>query len=174
MRKSISTHEDQTLRRQLRSEAMASSPVFSEALHRQIAAAVKQSRVQGVSSPMGQRSADRRLVQVLAACAACVLVAVVLGWPMVHRDGGAMNEPTAATIPSPATTEEAAIASLRSLDELAKDTANDLRGLVTATMVTPHSDDLKHDARLTAEGILWQLPINVETFAGPIEAGPIE
>lgn len=171
MHRRIPPEKKRAFRERLQREATESRPVFSEALHQQIVSAVKQ---HGDDNRVRPR-VTKRVVRLLAAAlaVACVLTAVMFGWPIVQRSmqQGVWNEDANAGLASGAPAEvfplSVSIADLSTLDALTGDARENLDELITLTAVAPQSAALKHDIRLAAEVLMERLPVNVELLAGP-------
>ena len=98
-------HEESVLRDRLRREALAMGPAFSESLHQRILGAVDRRRQQqavGIGprfwdAVLPKRADGRRSLRYLLAAAACLFVAVLIGWQSAReRRGGDSDSPNVA------------------------------------------------------------------------------
>jgi hypothetical protein len=172
MSKRIAPLQEQALGEQLRREAREAWPDHDETIHHRIITAVRRRAEQPPSRmPIVARWRGRLAA---AFAAACLLIAVVLGWQLTQRgprqNGIEENAIVAVNGPPktwfPPDVVESTMAKLPLVDGLADPSMDDLDTLIISAAIAPHSADLEHDARLAVETLLERLPISVELVAG--------
>lgn len=173
MSRQVLSQDEHRLRERLRQEAFDTRPAYSEALHNCIMSAIEQQGPSSEAAMPNRRSADVRLHRWMAIAAACLVGIVVLGWQSAQRENDRSSAVLARAsshfgddlprIVVAETLMPGVPLSEGGLDENMKD----LGGLVVATAITSHSENLKHDTRLAAETLLERLPIDMDMFVGP-------
>jgi hypothetical protein len=172
MSKRIPSAEERSICQRLRQEAMNDRPEFSESLHRGILSAIQE---HGLASggadilvcPRDASGHDRqeclphpgekrwRAYMTAALTAACLLIAVAVGWLVTQRD--------IAVAPAAAP----AVAVLPPFEELAGSTLESLNDLIASAASVPQSADIEQGVLLAADELLHPLPINLDLAAGP-------
>jgi hypothetical protein len=143
---------ERILRDRLRREVVNASPAFSEAFHRRILTAVEQSRAIPDDAPIRRAIRPRRRSRLPALlAAACVLIAVWIGWP---RGGqGPLPDGRNVTVVAPPSVVIDAADELPQVDALAQAALEQLDELVAVARYDAAMSDLADDARLAVETI---------------------
>ena len=175
MVENVTPDDERHLAERLRREAAAERPAFSDELHRRIVEAVGAAKVQPGSS--GRRRLGPRAWLSAALVASLAGAATVAVSRYLDRDeppGPAPRE-TAVVPPDPAPLPEAPQPKrllppderprLDPLDAVAGGTAETVGGLVDATLTRSQWAYLDHDARVAADLVLSQLPLDWELLA---------
>ncbi len=154
--------EERRLAERLKREAELSRPAFSEALHQRICAAVRQ------EEPLAPRQDDRDLFRRRARwpyllVAASVLVAAgAVAWSTRHAWQPGPNAPEIAAPPRPARDP---LADVHALVGVTRRAPQQVGTTVESTLSDRRWAYLDHDARLAADMLIDQLPLDMLAMA---------
>ena len=168
MVKRISSDDEKRLADQLKREAEASRPAFSEVLHTRICQAVRRCEAPTSRDPSALRW-QRGWVYV-AIAASGLLCASLVVWHAIHSPVHEPGPTKVATPPDPAPQpppEPAPqptpdpLADLDALVDLTRQAPERVGATVESTLLAGQWAYLDHDARLAAEVLIGQLPLDM-------------
>ncbi len=174
----LSPENERRLADRLRREAEDRRPEFSESLHQRIVEATTWHKVQPRPAAFGRPELRAWLGAALAVGIA--VVATVGVWQYVHREAPQALQPRETAVLPPGEVAEPETghdvppvdveqSPLDPLDAVAGGTAETVGNLVDATLRKSQWAYLDHDARLAADLMLAQLPLDLELLEGELE-----
>jgi len=152
-----SSHDDnKALADRLEQEGRETRPVFSKALHARVCRAIEHCEMEELPRPAGASFRGRWVYSAVAA--ALVVVALLLAWRNVVPKGPAPGPVDVAVSIPP---EPLPVDEMRSPAGATVDAAVEMGLLVDSTMTSQRWAYLDHDARLAAQMLIDQLPLDM-------------
>lgn len=159
--------EERLLAEQLKREAEALRPEFSEVLHRKVCQAVEQTALQ--ISRRRPASAVSRWTAYLAVAVALLVSAVPVVWQALDAPGpGQQLARIAVTNPPPAPDVPQAIEHLSALAAFSGGAPTRVDETVESKLVAGQWAQLGHDVRLAASLLTDPLPLEMMTSSNPL------
>jgi hypothetical protein len=158
----MSPDEERALAERLKGEAQASRPAFSEDLHARICGAVRAGQA-GPDRPRDALAGRARWAYV-ALAAACLVGAAALAWRLTTPAVSPANAPDTAKLPAGPSSPPTDLETLTGIPDR---TAEHVGALVESTLANQQWAYLDHDARLAADMLLDQFPLEIASAGQP-------